>query len=847
MTLPAFPNYTTAEWTHLLADMAVKEFREEDHPRDAHGRFGSGGGVAHNSPPKTFAYFHGTSSEAAKAILKEGLIPGKGHGSDAWLLDDSTKNGYMVSQYVLGENGRSASVFMEKDPDEARKFAKLAAEVTHSYPVLLKIAIPKDVQQKLVKDEQFDGAGAYRFEGTIKPEWISVPKTFGSDPAGQEGSAIIDGVEHIRFRKDDSLDIYVVVLADQPEESKSNPNHEPAGSPTGGQFSSGDGGGGSPEPWTMTRRQYAASEWTPDETEAQARERYLKNGEWDQSMIAAVSLGKITPEDADARGSIENTAKWKPLPETLYHATTALDKVEAGGLKTRWDLSQGSGAGLGGGNDKTVSFTESPQTAQAIADALVEAHNVAAGTKTVSDMLQEAKDGTGAPVAFYNKIMEQSQRDWKQGDPVPIEIDDALRGVTTQTGLFGPPDTTHTWSPSPHTTGWLGGDGQMHYYMYERPSDASEKMDANFRLYQTFSFWRDAVGGKLDPLFFLSDHNALAKMDVSQVGVVQVRPASSAARGTQESALGEWRTGTGKAVVIVGRAPHVDLPTFDRNRKQIEPPVSIEGYRGVIDDAVAEFRVRHKLPAGPADVTGIKSNPNHDDLDDDDLPALDDDYKYFPDQSRDDHGRFSDGGGGTNQVASIEHTPYTDGPWVQEAKLKAEAKIAIDSVTRQLGFPADKIDMYDFPGPGMNIGDRDNTEAGDWNPATGRISLFPLTGGGSPGVIAHEIEHAKFGEVSKLYFDASHALSSADYKILDKYLSDKATGKLATDGHDVSSYSNLYWTQYFNAGKTPLSAISETLGEIARIHIETGKVVGGPSMRGLYKAVNRIYAARHPK
>ena len=301
------------------------------------------------------------------------------------------------------------------------------------------------------------------------------------------------------------------------------------------------------EPWQMAKEEYTGEhpyqgyvESTPLPSDESLAAYHAKSQEWEQSTIAAISLGKLSPDQAHHLGLQGFNENLKPLPSVLYHVTTAADAVEAEGLKTRFELKQDEGTGLGGGDNKTVSFTESLDTAKSIADSFHEAHDVAAGTKSVAEMVQEAKDGT--PKSFYDEVARH------YGD---VQLDAILHGKKIESGLFGPPDSPGNWVG--YGEGWLGGDGQQHYASWERDETPAERIETAWRFYQTFSFFRDAAGGKLDPLFIWNDVAALAKMDTKQIGVMQYHPASPEVRGWRMGALGEWRTGTGKAVRLTKR------------------------------------------------------------------------------------------------------------------------------------------------------------------------------------------------------------------------------------------------------------------------------------------------------
>ena len=124
--------------------------------------------------PKTVAFYHGTASALKDAILKEGLIPGKGKGGDAWAKEHFP--GIEQTHMYIGDNQRPASVYMSLNKHEAMNFASLAAsEYPGSQPVLFKVDVPviPETKGKFIRDEATDPrSGDIRFQGKIPPEWI---------------------------------------------------------------------------------------------------------------------------------------------------------------------------------------------------------------------------------------------------------------------------------------------------------------------------------------------------------------------------------------------------------------------------------------------------------------------------------------------------------------------------------------------------------------------------------------------------------------------------------------------------------------------------------------------------
>lgn len=107
--------------------------------------------------------FHGTMSQAADAIKREGLIARKGKGGDAW-------NNYEFAQ------GREASVFFSDQERVAILFARIAAQMNPgTSPVVVELDIPRDEYKKsVVEDERaaFSGALAEQRFDRVPKEWV---------------------------------------------------------------------------------------------------------------------------------------------------------------------------------------------------------------------------------------------------------------------------------------------------------------------------------------------------------------------------------------------------------------------------------------------------------------------------------------------------------------------------------------------------------------------------------------------------------------------------------------------------------------------------------------------------
>jgi RNA:NAD 2'-phosphotransferase (TPT1/KptA family)/GNAT superfamily N-acetyltransferase/2'-5' RNA ligase/8-oxo-dGTP pyrophosphatase MutT (NUDIX family) len=330
------------------------------------------------------------------------------------------------------------------------------------------------------------------------------------------------------------------------------------------------------EPWEMRQDEYAGR-WNEQETEEQSGVRHQKNQDWEQNSLAALSLGKITPEQAKERGVYE-AKSFIPLPQTpLYHVTTAKSQVEANGLKTRRELGQNYGKGLGGGTSMSISFTDDMSIAQGIYDNLLIARKVAAGEMTLDDLISTATKGMGANRPWIDDILK-SLGGSNPKDKINVELDAIQRGVAFEHGLGRPPDDEAIlpqyrkpgpWRPTPWSQHWKGGDGEEKYTYWERDLTPEEKQERVFEFFKKWSFWREQAGGGLDPLYFMSDPKALGQTPESEITILTFK-AVPGAMGTRESALGEWRVYTGAAVQLTGNAAAAKMGMFNPNRANVQ-------------------------------------------------------------------------------------------------------------------------------------------------------------------------------------------------------------------------------------------------------------------------------------
>lgn len=293
---------------------------------------------------------------------------------------------------------------------------------------------------------------------------------------------------------------------------------------------------------------------------------------WESSMRRAISLGHVTPEEAEARGHRHDGNErdygerhydeehpegrqitgWQSMPHTMYHVTTAAPAVREHGLKTRDELEQQSGMGLGGGASNTISFTTDEGIAHDIHRGIHEMRQVARGERTVPHMIEEAKSGTHAERPFWRDLA--SYYGSKNGE-MTTGFDRLVRGFKGRGGrdnMVDPkrPTTPGDWRPTADAKTWKHGEtGETLASDWERPATEHEKRDDAIEFTKTFNTYREHAGGPSDPLFFSSDAHKLADVPAHHIQILKVHPRPGS-RGYPMSGMKEWRTSSGAAVDV---------------------------------------------------------------------------------------------------------------------------------------------------------------------------------------------------------------------------------------------------------------------------------------------------------
>lgn len=336
-----------------------------------------------------------------------------------------------------------------------------------------------------------------------------------------------------------------------------------------------------PEAWRMPVNEYAPfPRGEGDLTEPLKGYRERKN-RWEAQTRKALSLGQTTQEEAEARGyhgtgqdsrhSILELGRpiggWQTMPPDLWHVTTAASAVRRDGLKTREELGQERGAGLGGGESNTISFTTNPDLAVQIEQAIREMRAVVRGDFSVQEMIDRARSGDSGSGPFMTDWMQGWDREWKDGDPLPLDVRDALDGVrrghrtTAAHGvMLGTEEEVlqrlnevepGNWRLEPGQESRLDAPKGKLYVALQFIRDATLQEAAEDRsdLFKRWLTWREQHGGSSDPLFFLADLEGLRNIPSEEIQTLRFGPRENG-RGYPLAGMNEWRTSSGQAVEL---------------------------------------------------------------------------------------------------------------------------------------------------------------------------------------------------------------------------------------------------------------------------------------------------------
>jgi GNAT superfamily N-acetyltransferase len=269
--------------------------------------------------------------------------------------------------------------------------------------------------------------------------------------------------------------------------------------------------------------------------------------------------------------------KWQPLPPRLWHVTTNVPGVLKHGLKTRDELyedEQARGHGLGGGPSDVISFTDDLATAELIRDDMLAFRAALRGEVTPQDIIDKAReDGS---LGYLLAEHYYGDEEWEDPNAEDIE-----------------PLPPHLWDMTIESL--VHGIRRYHEDGEDWVVNVNEGQSEQYMRMQLRSLFRDSLrarqasGGKIDPVFFMMDEDALRNLDADNIGIVEGQPIirnGEPTKGMKVSALGEWRT-VADAVTINTVKKHGD-PERDPVQYQFLHPNS------------PYFRRRYRRPVGQA-------------------------------------------------------------------------------------------------------------------------------------------------------------------------------------------------------------------------------------------------------
>jgi DNA topoisomerase IB len=535
---------------------------------------------------------------------------------------------------------------------------------------------------------------------------------------------------------------------------------------------------------------------------------------WNAQMMQALSMGTISVKDALSQGAIDSfidiEKDIKPLPGELYHVTTDVDAVMREGLKTRDELKQSLGKGLGGGVSNTISFTTDKEIATQIKDAMLLVHDFLNDNQGVdfSSLINKASLGEDANKP-YMKFIADAWGGALTSTGVPLQVDATMRGRKVEfIGPFDknyPPNTSVSAPDRAERTVAHLGPGWQHEgdNFYSRPATEHEVNDVKMSFIKKYLFARENAGGKLDPLFFMTDENAFKAAPRDSIQTLSIKP-KAGTKGYKVSSLGEWRAMTG--------------------------------------DVVDEIRVVERK-----------------------MELI---WKYDPDQLRDDHGRWTDQGGGKSRVGTLSDLSEEALERIMEATGSPTREEIIAEADRQR-IPSDEI-FVSNERKTFKVGDVEYNLGGvaDSHKKTITIYNAHMTKEDMPGMLAHEAMHIRYAYAIQGYSEEMEKMRADKRDVMRPDGSIRDGTKPADKGQDytkeyplhaagglvdvgiptlqksdgLTDYSRTWWEE---AGRTPghvSTAINETLAEMHRLKVEGGnKVRHTRAWEDFYRNVNRAY------
>lgn len=222
--------------------------------------------------------------------------------------------------------------------------------------------------------------------------------------------------------------------------------------------------------------------------------------------------------------------------------------------------------------------------------------------------------------------------------------------------------------------------------------------------------------------------------------------------------------------------------------------------------------------------------------------------KYSEDQERDERGRWTAGGGGSEGFSLEDHQENINN--YGKFKDAATCQKACDEIAAKLGYQGKIIatmDRHDF-----QLNGQKHYAAGAFYPGNKDIKIFvnDCRAKYIEGVLAHEVQHAKWDNVVR-------KMDAPTYARIGPLLDDKAVRDELRAKDGVSEYSKAYWEAEAKGERPFTLAANETLAEMAHNETRFGAGMTGrptsfgagrpadPVWQKLYTEVNKVYDERH--
>lgn len=292
---------------------------------------------------------------------------------------------------------------------------------------------------------------------------------------------------------------------------------------------------------------------------------------WQRAALRSVSIGELDREVADAAGVYfdghsDNGKKVTDLPPVLYHVTTAADLVRANGIKTRAELGQNKGKGLGSGPDDQISFTPSPELAAAVQESMLEYHDLLNGRASMDAFIFAAERGDGAQRPYIEDALSSALG---RRDASVVGLMTYVSGKTV-VKVFGnedPPEGERVNGKIVDPSEWVrdpGNDGVtgkgVKVVAWKHVASDEDRADRVSAVYKSIVSARERAGGKMDPMFIGTDVAGFKAVPREQIQVIKFK-SKDGAQGYNggDAHLAEWRTWSGDAVEIADEgSPRTD-------------------------------------------------------------------------------------------------------------------------------------------------------------------------------------------------------------------------------------------------------------------------------------------------